>query len=127
LGKRKVVEKVNGGDNSTYSKYTNPNRRAIHIHGGMEHNLVGYAKYYSCGSIEITRSSEFTRETNHNRKEFSKYCKQMLKTSYTLNMRQLLKIALELTKYLWQKLKPKKIRNLCKTTIKNQVGFSISR
>jgi hypothetical protein len=25
-------------------------KRAIHIHGRMEHNMVRYAKYYSCGS-----------------------------------------------------------------------------
>jgi len=30
-----VVEVINGGDNSTNSENTNPNRKAIHIHGGM--------------------------------------------------------------------------------------------
>ncbi len=35
--------------------------------------------------------------------------KQMLKTSYSLNLGQLLKIALELKRYLWKKLKRKKI------------------
>jgi len=44
LGERKVVEAVNGGDNSTNSKNTNSNKRTIHIHGGMEHNLVEYAQ-----------------------------------------------------------------------------------
>jgi hypothetical protein len=39
-----MVEKVNGGDNSTNSKNTNLDRRAIHIHGGMEHHLTKYAK-----------------------------------------------------------------------------------
>jgi hypothetical protein len=34
--------------------------------------------------------------------------KQMLETSYILSLGQLLKIVLELKKYLWQKLKPKK-------------------
>ncbi len=66
-----MVEVVNARDNLTDSKNTNPNRWAIHIHGRMEHNLVGYVKYYSCGHIEISRSSEFTRETNHNRRDFS--------------------------------------------------------
>jgi hypothetical protein len=47
-------EKVNGGDNSTNLRNTNPNKRAIHIHGGMEHNLAEYAKYDYCGSIETT-------------------------------------------------------------------------
>ncbi len=46
---KKVVEIVYGGGNSTDSENTNPNQRAIHIHGGMEHNLVEYAKYYFCG------------------------------------------------------------------------------
>jgi hypothetical protein len=67
-----VVETVNGGDNSIDLKNTNLNRRPIHIHGGMEHNLTGYAKYYSCGCIEISRNSEFTREIDHSRIFFSK-------------------------------------------------------
>jgi hypothetical protein len=46
----------------------------------------------------------------------------MLETSYILNLRQLLKIALELKIYLWQKLKPKKIHNVNKVTIEKQVG-----
>jgi hypothetical protein len=35
----------------------------------MEYNLAEYAKYYSCGCIEISRNSEFTRETDHNRRD----------------------------------------------------------
>jgi len=46
-----VVEAINGGDNSIDSKNINPNKKAIHICGRMEHNLAGYAKYYSYGSI----------------------------------------------------------------------------
>jgi hypothetical protein len=49
LGKKKVIKVVNGGDNSTDLENTDPDRRPIHIHGGMEHNLASYAKYYSCG------------------------------------------------------------------------------
>jgi len=64
-----VVEIVNGGDNSTNSRNTNPNRRAIHNHVGMEHNLVGYVKYYSCGCIKILGGSEFIREIDHNRRK----------------------------------------------------------
>ncbi len=64
-----MVEKINGGDNSTNSKNTNPNRRAIHIHGGMEHNLAEYAKYYSCGSTKISGSNEFAREIDHSRRD----------------------------------------------------------
>jgi hypothetical protein len=40
-----MVEEVNGEDNSTNSKNIDLDRRAIHIHGGMEHNLARYAKY----------------------------------------------------------------------------------
>jgi hypothetical protein len=35
-----MVEEVNGGNNSTYLRNAYLERRAIHIHGGMEHNLV---------------------------------------------------------------------------------------
>jgi hypothetical protein len=49
LGEKKTIEIVHGGDNSTDSENTNPNRKAIHIHGRMEHNLARYAKYYSYG------------------------------------------------------------------------------
>ncbi len=41
-----MVEEVNGGNNSTDSENIDPKRKAIHIHGGMEHNLARYAKYY---------------------------------------------------------------------------------
>jgi hypothetical protein len=60
-----MVEKVNGGDNSTNLKDTDPAKRAIHIHGGMEHNLAEYAKYYSCGNTKISRGSEFIRKFDY--------------------------------------------------------------
>jgi hypothetical protein len=70
-----MVEEINGGDNSTNLENTNPNpnKRAIHIHGGMEHNLAGYAKYYSYRSTKISRSNEFTRKIDYNIKDFSRY------------------------------------------------------
>jgi hypothetical protein len=37
----------------------------------------------------------------------------------------LLKIALELKRYLWQKLKPRNTQNLSRTTTKKQVGSSV--
>jgi hypothetical protein len=40
--------------------------------------------------------------------------KHMLETSYILNLRQLLKIAPELKRSPWQKLKPKKTQNVNK-------------
>ncbi len=74
MGERRTIEKVNGGDNSIGLKNIDPNRRAIHIHGGMEHNvLVGYAKYYFYGSAKISKNSEFTREIDHSRRKFSKH------------------------------------------------------
>ncbi len=51
-------------------KNTDPDKKAIHIHGGMEHNLVGYVKYYSYKSIEISRGSEFTRKIDYSRRDF---------------------------------------------------------
>ncbi len=75
MGERRTVEKDNGGNNSTNSKNTNPNIRAIHIHGGMEHNLAGYAKYYSYENTKILGGSEFTRETNHSERDFFRHWK----------------------------------------------------
>jgi hypothetical protein len=68
-----MVEEVNGGDNSTNSKITDLNKRAIHIHGGMEHNLAKVAKYYSYGNTKNLGGSEFTRKTNHSKSDFSRY------------------------------------------------------
>jgi hypothetical protein len=42
--------------------------------------------------------------------------KQMQEISYTLNLGQLFKIAPELKRYLWQKLKLDKTQNVSKTT-----------
>jgi hypothetical protein len=69
-----MVEEVNGGDNSTNLEDTDTAKRAIHIHGGMEHNLFAYAKYYSYGNTKILGCNEFTRETNYNKRHISKHC-----------------------------------------------------
>jgi hypothetical protein len=68
-----MVEEVNGGDNSTYLENIDPYKRAIHVHGGMKHNLAKYAKYYSCGNTKISRSNEFTRKIDYNRRDFSRH------------------------------------------------------
>jgi hypothetical protein len=73
LGKRRTVEEVHGGDNSTNSKDIDPAKRAIHIHGGMERNLAEHAKYSSYGNIEISKGSEFTKETYCNKRYFSRH------------------------------------------------------
>jgi hypothetical protein len=74
----------------------------------MEHNLAKYAKYYFGGNIKIWRGGEFTRKIDHGRRDFSRFSKHMLKTSYTLNLEQSLKIAHELKIYFWQNLKLEK-------------------
>ncbi len=53
---------------------------------------------------------------------FLNFGKHMLKTSYTLNLGQLFKIAHEFKIYLWQKLKLEKTQNLSRATIDKQVG-----
>jgi hypothetical protein len=55
------------------SENTDPNTRAIHIYGGIEHNLAGFDQYYSYGSTKISRGSEFTRKLNHIRRNISKH------------------------------------------------------
>jgi hypothetical protein len=65
-----MIEKINGGDNSTDLKNTDPNKRAIHIHGGMEHNLARYAKCYSCKITKISGISDFTRKFDYRRRNF---------------------------------------------------------
>ncbi len=47
--------------------------------------------------------------------------KEMQETSYTLNLGQLLKIAHELKRYFWQKLKLEKTQNVNKTTTKKKL------
>ncbi len=51
----------------------------------------------------------------------------MLETSYTLSLGQLLVIAPDLKRYLWQKLKLEKIQNSSKATTDKQVGSSITK
>ncbi len=68
MGEIRTVQEINGGDYSIDLKDIDLDKRAIHIHGGMEHNLAEYAKYYSCGSIEVFGSSEFIRQTKTNKR-----------------------------------------------------------
>ncbi len=68
-----MVEEVNDGDNSIDLENTNQDKRAIHVHGGMEHNMVRYAKYYSYRSTKILGGNEFIRETDYNIRDFFKH------------------------------------------------------
>jgi hypothetical protein len=96
-----MVEEVNGGNNSIDLENMNLDERAIHIHGGVEHNLAGYSKHYSCRSTKILGGNELTKTIDYGRINFLELGKHMLKSSYISNLRQLLKIALELKKNFW--------------------------
>jgi hypothetical protein len=51
----------------------------------------------------------------------------MLEISYTLTLKQLHQITLELKKYLWHKLKLEKTQNVSKVTTYKQVGSSVPK
>jgi hypothetical protein len=70
---RRTVEEIKGGDNSINLENINLDKRAIHIHGGMEHNMAKYARCYSCRSTEISRGSDFTTKIDYNRRDFLGY------------------------------------------------------
>jgi hypothetical protein len=61
---------------------------------GRAHIMAEYAKYYSYGITKILGNNEYTIKINHNKKDFLDISKQMLETSYTLNLGQLLRITL---------------------------------
>jgi hypothetical protein len=65
-----MIKEAISGDNSIYLKNIDPNKRAIHIRGRMEHNLAEYAKYYSYRNIELLGGHEFTRKFDYNKRNF---------------------------------------------------------
>ncbi len=65
---------------------TNSNRRAIHIHGWMEHNLAGYAKYYLMETHKFQKVVNSLENLVIVKEFFLDIGKQMLETSYTLNL-----------------------------------------
>jgi hypothetical protein len=73
LGGRRMVEKINGGDNSTDLENIDLNKRSIQIHGMMEHNLAMYAKCYSYASTKTLGGNDFTRKTDYSTRNFSRY------------------------------------------------------
>jgi hypothetical protein len=105
-----MVEEVNGGDNSTDSKKVDLDRRAIHIHGGMEHNLAKYAKYYSRGNTKNQEVVNLQEKLITIKEIFLDISKQMLKISYTSSLGHLLKITPKLKRYIWHKLIPKECK-----------------
>ncbi len=56
----------------------------------MEHNLAGYAKYYSCGHVEISKSSEFTREIDHNKRDFSRHWQENARNKLCFELRTII-------------------------------------
>jgi hypothetical protein len=56
---------------------------------------------------------------------FQNINKQMLETTYTLGLGQLLKIAPYLKKYMWQKLKPKKPNIITKVILEPSVAIVV--
>jgi hypothetical protein len=89
----------------------------------MEHNVVGYAKHYSCGSKKIQEVMNSQEKLITLEEIFLDVGKQMLETNYTLNLGKILNLAPQLNRYLWQKLKPEKTHNVSKTTTKNRLVF----
>ncbi len=51
--------------------------------------------------------------------------KQMMETTYTMKLGQLLKITLDLKKYMWQKLKPKKLNITSKVISEPNVTIAV--
>jgi hypothetical protein len=120
-----MVEEVNGGNNLTNSKNIDPNIRGIHIHGRMN---TTWPSMPNITFMETHKSQEVANSQEKLiivKEIFLDIGKQMLETSYTLSLGQLLKIAHELKRYLWQKLKLKKTQNVNKITLKKQVGSLI--
>ncbi len=70
--------------------------------------------------IENSQKKSITVEEN-----FLNISKQMLETSYNLNLGHLLEITPKLKRYLWQKLKLDKTQILNRTTIEKQVSSSV--
>jgi hypothetical protein len=56
---------------------------------------------------------------------FQDISKQMMETTYTLKLGQLLKLTLDLKKYMWQKIKPKKPNIATKMILKPSVAIVI--
>ncbi len=117
-----MVEEVNGGDNSKDSKtQTQTKEPSTSMEGWntTQLSMPNITFMEAQNSQEVVNSQDKLIIVE---KSFLDISKQMFETSYTLNLGQLLEIALELKKYLWQKLKLEKTQNLNRTTIDKQVG-----
>jgi hypothetical protein len=108
MGERRTIEEVNGGDNLTDLENTNLNKRTIHIHGGMEHNLLGIPNTIHVEAHKFQEVVNSQEKLIKIEEIFLNIGKQMLETSYILSLGQLLEISPKLKRYLWKKLKLKK-------------------
>jgi len=95
LGKRKAVEKINGGHNSTYSKKQTQTE-------GPSTSLEGWnTTWLGMPNITLVETKKSQDVMNSQEKLiileeiFLDISKQMLETNYILSLRQLLKIASE--------------------------------
>jgi hypothetical protein len=122
-----VVETINGGDNSTNSKNTNPIRRAIHIHRRWNTKWLGMPNTTFVDAHKYQKIVNSQGKLITVKEFFLDIGKKMLEISFTLNLKQLFKIAPKLKRYFWHKLKPKKIQNVSKATIDKQVGYSLPK
>jgi hypothetical protein len=102
LGNGRKVEKVHGR-NHTIDAHNHPTiRSTFYCSRKMDYLLGKDAKFNkSYRTIQVTRSTFYLSKQVYAKEIFQDISKQMLETSYILNLGQLFKIALELNKYLW--------------------------
>jgi hypothetical protein len=84
-----MVKKVNGGDNLIDSKNIDLAKMAIHIHGRMEHNLANMPNTILIEAQKSRDAMNSQEKLNIVKNFFLNIGKQMLETSYTLNLGQL--------------------------------------
>jgi hypothetical protein len=102
LGNGRKVEKVHGR-NHTIDAHSHPIIGiTFHCSRKMDYLLGKDAKFNkSYRTIQITRSTFYLSKQVYAKEISQDISKQMLETSYTLNLGQLFKTTLELKKYLW--------------------------
>jgi len=101
LRNRRKVEKIHGKNHTIDACSHLAIGSAFYYSKKMDYLLGKDAKFNkSYRTIQVTRSTFYLSKQVYAEKIFQDINKQMLET-YTLNLGQLLKIALELKKYLW--------------------------
>jgi hypothetical protein len=102
LGNGRKVE-IFHGRNHTIDAHSHPTiGSTFYCSRKLDYLLGKDAKFNkSYRTLQVTRSTFYLSKQVYAEEIFQDISKQMLETSYTLNLEQLLKIALELKKYLW--------------------------